>query len=229
MPHFSEIATVKLDLEYPTTLEARQKVIASSPIKQWPRFIDIDRTKREHFVMLNLIREHDILQCLPYAMCMCATPDYKDTREIEPCSLFSPNPSSHPDERYLSTMDHCACMRGQKIMCQLLFQETFSWMKHDGICNKPTCVSFKASLLSQHVSLIKLGHAFLIWPRIWEGSLCAECIPVCRSRHNQGAQNVWNQLPSIFGLRPWEELTGTGYVCFRLSMPAIDEILRDRN
>ncbi|KZP27652.1 hypothetical protein FIBSPDRAFT_1039975 [Athelia psychrophila] len=105
--HLSEIAMSKLDLEYPTTLEARRRIIASSSIP-WPRFIDIDRTKREHFLMVNIIREHDIHKYLPCAMLVCAAANPNDPREEKTWSLFSPNPAVNNDERYLSTIDHFA-------------------------------------------------------------------------------------------------------------------------
>lgn len=203
----------KLALEYPTTLEARQHIIATTSIRSWPRFIDIDQTRREHFLMVNIIREHNIHQHLPYALYICASADPKDPFEREPWSLFSPNPEKYnSDARYLSPVDHLACMRGQKIMNQLLFDETYAWLKAGDTCNRLKCAAFKSSLLLRFVSPMKLGYAFLAWAPQWEHKLCPTCITLCKNRHNYGAQNVWNQLPAIFGLPPWEELSGTKYV-----------------
>ncbi|KZP18351.1 hypothetical protein FIBSPDRAFT_594452 [Athelia psychrophila] len=214
--HLSEIAMSKLPLVYPTTLEARQHIMATSSIKRWPRFIDIDRTKRQHFLLANLIREQNILQHLPYALFMCAMPDPNDPLEEESWSLFSSNPELNDDERYLSTADHLACMRGQKILGQLLIDRTLSWMESCDTCSEQQCLVSKTGLLSFYLSPIKLGNIFHRWDPRWENMLCPGCVDLCKNINNQGAQDAWNRLPSIFGLPSWEELAGTWYLCVYL-------------
>jgi hypothetical protein len=37
-------------------------------------------------------------------------------------------------------------------------------------------------------------------------SLCRRCVDVGRQHHSEGAKRLWKELPSFFGLSPWEEL-----------------------
>ncbi|KZP18355.1 hypothetical protein FIBSPDRAFT_791982 [Athelia psychrophila] len=224
--HLSEIAMSKLALECPTTLEARQHIIESSSIN-WPRFIDIDCTRRHHFLLVNLIREHNILQYLPYALYICATPDPNDSFEEAPWSLFSPNPESNSDERYLSTADHHACTRGQKILGQLLINRTISWIESCDTCAEQQCLSFKNVLQPRYLSPIKIGYLFHTWDTTWENMLCPGCVDLCKNINDQGAQDAWNRLPSIFGLPSWEELAGTWYVYIWSSVITTDAFLTE--
>ncbi|KZP18808.1 hypothetical protein FIBSPDRAFT_584246 [Athelia psychrophila] len=140
---------------------------------------------------------------------MCAMPDPNDPLEEESWSLFSSNPELNDDERYLSTADHRACTRGQKILNQLLFDTTFSWMKSCDTCDEPQCLVSKTGLLSFYLSPIGLGNIVHRWDPRWENILCPGCVDDCKDINNQGAQDAWNRLPSIFGLPSWEELAGT--------------------
>jgi len=43
------------------------------------------------------------------------------------------------------------------------------------------------------------------WPEEWN-ELCEMCASVAKEEHDRGRREVWNELPGIFGLPPWDEL-----------------------
>ena len=97
----SKIAISKLALEFPITLQDRQHTIATSTIKNWPRFIDIRHTERGHYRVVNVLREHNALQHLPCALFVCSALDFSDQENKETWSLHSGKPSSDNDEMFL--------------------------------------------------------------------------------------------------------------------------------
>jgi hypothetical protein len=36
--------------------------------------------------------------------------------------------------------------------------------------------------------------------------LCSSCVGVGEQHHSEGTKRLWKELPSFFGLSPWEEL-----------------------
>ncbi|KZP06058.1 hypothetical protein FIBSPDRAFT_842475 [Athelia psychrophila] len=210
--HLLEIAMAKLALEFPTTLQDHQAHFPPEIvlIQSWPRFIDIRTENREHFTMVNILREQNLQRHIPYALFICAALDFQETEDSKsPWTLYSQPGSSYHDNQSLSFQDLQACTRGQKIISRLIYNETFSWTLLDANvseCGINRCHFAKAFLLSDLAWKTRLSSALSAWDSNWEEDICEGHLAAFRRRQDEGSQNIWNRLPAIFGMPPWEEL-----------------------
>lgn len=45
------------------------------------------------------------------------------------------------------------------------------------------------------------------WKIRWGKGLCSACIEEAKTIHERSRRALWDELPSIWGLPPWDELT----------------------
>lgn len=44
------------------------------------------------------------------------------------------------------------------------------------------------------------------WSDSWERGLCSNCMNIAKASHMERRQKIWDDLPEIFDLPPWDEL-----------------------
>ncbi|KAJ7605360.1 hypothetical protein DFH06DRAFT_1252913 [Mycena polygramma] len=87
----------------------------------------------------------------------------------------------------------------------------FGWLDETLVNTSPNCA------LPESCGLTKVQHSLRLWkpPGIpmsfaWnsgaELGLCRYCVAVGKKHHSDGVKRLWKELPSFFGLPPWEEL-----------------------
>ncbi|KAJ6471089.1 hypothetical protein C8R47DRAFT_1147835 [Mycena vitilis] len=47
---------------------------------------------------------------------------------------------------------------------------------------------------------------YFSWPKDAGKGLCSPCVALAKKHHSEGAKRLWKELPSFFGMPPWEEL-----------------------
>ncbi|KAJ7110798.1 hypothetical protein C8R43DRAFT_1079255 [Mycena crocata] len=86
----------------------------------------------------------------------------------------------------------------------------FKWLDED-LIQSPDCTQ------PPRCRQMKMAFSVMLWkppgklPRFsWrsavENGLCMKCIALGKKHHSEGAERLWNELPSFFGLPPWEKL-----------------------
>lgn len=126
-------------------------------------------------------------------------------------------------DRYepLAYEDQKAVVTGWHKLMTLRYSTTYKWLTADGrfplpISPSPPC-EFVAGCCGSRTKLsLELfnprEHGFQCnalhpWSATWSERMCVNCVSVCRTSHNTGRQELWEQLPAIFGLPEWSELT----------------------
>lgn len=176
------------------TLDSDTLILAVG-IENWGKSGDL-------LTLVNILRENDLLLFLPAALFKCVSRAHRGIFSL----FYSTTEIAHP---ILSMQDIQLCVQASQKIYGLQATQTFSWLHIDDPrhhCSLPACAAFK-KILCQEL-LIPPAHLnpFCLWDKSWEAWLCGECVSISRARHNEGRQNVWDQLPLIFGLPDWEEL-----------------------
>lgn len=86
---------------------------------------------------------------------------------------------------------------------------TLAWLDNAGApsCISPRqCQSSRCEIKINIWSPIPLIVGLDDWDDSWELGLCVACIALAKACHEEGRREIWDRLPSFFGLPPWEEL-----------------------
>ncbi|KAJ7629187.1 hypothetical protein DFH06DRAFT_1441715 [Mycena polygramma] len=86
----------------------------------------------------------------------------------------------------------------------------FGWLD-ETVVSSPKCA------LPESCGTTKVQYSLRLWKPpglpmrfIWDSDaelgLCRYCVAVGKKHHSEGAKRLWKELPSFFGLPPWEEL-----------------------
>ncbi|KDQ59528.1 hypothetical protein JAAARDRAFT_624217 [Jaapia argillacea MUCL 33604] len=116
----------------------------------------------------------------------------------------------------MSPDDQRRCCTGRERILSFYANSSFGWLHDDEIpeggylkcrhgsrrCRTAKLLKFAQLITSQLASLHCLG----VWDESWEDGLCLQCIEVGKGIYMASRQTLWDQLPSIFDLPPWEEL-----------------------
>lgn len=156
------------------------------------------------FRAITLARETNMLFVLPCAMAIC-------------CQSYTIhdilNGVGSPDYPHmlLSTEDQRACLSGWYDLIHMQAKETFKWLDpHMRDTLFPDCVSrarctkARARILYSMSHPISLCNPFSLF--VWEMVMCVNCTIISKVQHEKGRTNIWNDLPSFFGLPGWDEL-----------------------
>jgi hypothetical protein len=110
----------------------------------------------------------------------------------------------------LSIEDQKTCILAKGKLIRLQAVETFGWLNLPDDGQYPGCVGDCAGLkrsIFRHFWLPTPScSALQPFKQSWAKSMCATCAADSSRKHNAGREKIWNQLPSIFGMRPWVEL-----------------------
>ena len=154
--------------------------------------------------VVNLAREMNILSVLPSALYCCSA--FYTTGEI-----LGGKKRSDGSTAIMSLDDQKICLLGRDKLTRLQATETFSWLANEfeGSCLDLKCVNGRDALIGILFIWSPACRALHRRRRIWEREFCAPCVAAFADSHALGRKNIWNLLPSIFDLPPWEELLKT--------------------
>ena len=189
-------ALQRLTHDYPPTLD-RYDNIRTYLISRGD--IDLDLF---FFTIINLARKYDILSILPIAFLGLCLYCYDIKGMVDAFEKYdqSPHSLSLPDQRVL--------LKGYSSLTNKLIktQYTLGWLKdytHQECSNSRRQIAMKyLPPQPAHMALAEWEN----WKEHMKYHLCRVCISKAEEQHNEGRREVWNELPSDFGLPEWGEL-----------------------
>ena len=106
--------------------------------------------------------------------------------------------------------DQKLCILGKEKLIRKQAVETFSWLKPDRAtavdCTRDQCAQARKGLFQEMWYPTPSCGALKTWKTRWEIGMCENCAAASMQKHTVGREKIWNLLPSIFQLPPWEEL-----------------------
>lgn len=189
MTHLTTLALTRLCHDFPSTLEERDKFHSDeNRLLQPYRGIVID--------VINLARECGLFRILPAAFARC-------------CMYYTATDllrgKTRPDgsTANLSAEDRAICIIGRDRLIKLQ-TEHFGWLKNE--CDDRQCSRRRTSYLHKNWFEKASCIPFKQWAPAWDSKLCEDCKDSGKAAVAIGRQKIWDQLPSIFELPPWEDL-----------------------
>lgn len=147
--------------------------------------------------VIKLARERNLLAPLPSAYLVLSL-DHNEKLLLQ-------------NTEVLASDDQLVLYRGWREITRRQSRTTFAWLDASSdiytTCSLPArCPGSRKSITSSLFSLSPRLSAFILWNTVWEERLCAACGAIAKAAHNQGRQDMWDQLPGIYGLPGWDEL-----------------------
>jgi hypothetical protein len=198
IPQLRAEAVKRLSAEYPSTL-ANWDLSVKHPFSKLADSHGLD------FDVINLAHEIGVLSLVPAAMyCFCERDALEEVLEgvvREDGSML-----------ILSAENQRVLVRGWKILRELLHKETYKWldtqdagMFYDCV-QRVKCDTTRRKLFYDYFRGRTACCALPEWDPVDETGLCGPCVQKSKTSHEAGRVNVWNKLPSVFGLSEWDEL-----------------------
>lgn len=167
-----------------------------------------------YFDVVNLAREMRIPSLLPaafYAICVFHghVPDSIVTglTHTDICGTSVGNIS------IMSAEDQIACLIGLQKLYAKQAIESFGWIDHDADSDVAArCYQWSECELARQSIWFDISRSAISrlplerWNPIFEDGLCDACIEACKAAYAKSRKDIWNELPSIFGLPDWKEL-----------------------
>ncbi|KAF8216780.1 hypothetical protein K438DRAFT_403438 [Mycena galopus ATCC 62051] len=188
-------AVALLQSEYPTTLQEYDAMAK--------RFVSVEISPGLGFDIISLATENNILFLLPAAY-YCLLEDFS---LIE---LFDGMSRADGTVARLSDLDlrRCVIARERLLVKQCQPDYTFGWARREfGGCTKPTqCRTLRDGVLSEYSEQAEI-EALALPSDILDGfKFCAACTRHAYECIIAGRKKIWDELPDIFDLPPWDEL-----------------------
>ncbi|KAJ6519057.1 hypothetical protein C8R45DRAFT_851697 [Mycena sanguinolenta] len=190
-------AMARIIAEHPTTLE---KYDAMGPI-----FETIEMYYGIYFDVITLLSENAILTALPLAY-------YRATHMRSLDELFDKIIKADGSRASLSEADLRTCAVGHQKLFDTQFEPgyTLGWARDLEVAH---CTSLATCRSSREKLLKRYKKYYLVWALRVVGSglfqshkLCAACARCARESMIAGRKKIWEELPGVFGLPPWNEL-----------------------
>jgi hypothetical protein len=114
----------------------------------------------------------------------------------------------------LSAEDQKSLLRGWHALVENLAGQSLYWILEDAAleCEKQSCDLARKTVF---LNLFTRGHqtpdisiSVSKWDIRWEKDLCKQCRVACARLHKEGSYVKWSQLPEMFDLPDWNDLTG---------------------
>ena len=188
MTGFRADAVKRLTYEYPSTLEALDK------LDHYTRISKCESVVHELFSVMDLAKKYNIPEVLPWAFYCC-------------CCNLSVKQICSPTPPYLSREDLQTCLDGREQLLRHQAKYTFAWLHSDCLSHVVSCNAVKQSLCDKYFRPVPACVALDCWGSIWHNGLCRQCTLAAKGSHEAGRKQIWNKLPSIFGLPEWAEVT----------------------
>jgi hypothetical protein len=102
-------------------------------------------------------------------------------------------------------------VRGRDKLIQAYHDVLEGWSKERLVfpgqqCSFVSNCGHKKLLVSQSLFAITEDDISLLGPRIFDSQLCKQCLDSLAVAYEKAREELWDRLPSFFGLSPWEEL-----------------------
>lgn len=154
--------------------------------------------------IVSLARKHELLSLLPYALYCCC-------RDHTALQIRTGVQRRDRTTALLSLEDQLACLTGYQSLVRVQATTTYSWVYPNAAtyqsCRTIACTPARRSILINTFTPLPPVQGLEDWNSEWEGNgMCKYCIEVAQVAHRAGRQKLWDQLPTIFNLPPWEEL-----------------------
>lgn len=162
-------------------------------------------TTSNHFELVDLARQYGPMDILPGVLyVITATVPLKATfRGVH-------HGGKHPG---LRIEDQQSCAMAWRTLHDLEKERTFSWLYTEapnpifGACStQDQCHVARAYRLLKMVQPPTNISPFGRWDGVLGYGMCSSCVAAAQRSHQEGRQNTWEALPSIFGLPGWQEL-----------------------
>ncbi|KAF8216883.1 hypothetical protein K438DRAFT_1658392 [Mycena galopus ATCC 62051] len=192
-------AVARLTSDFPTTLQGYMTAShkgSSKAIHFYPGWI---------FDIITLARENNILSVLPSAYYWAV-----NSRNID--KLFHGVTRNDGTHASLPLADLRICLVGQQRLLKKQFQPgyTLGWARDWEFLDCANLAQCRASRQSIVTSYLDSDNAYvkaLAKPRgLGDLAFCATCAPHIKKCMAAGRQKIWEELPAIFDLPPWNEL-----------------------
>jgi len=160
------------------------------------------------FTTINLAREYNMLSILPAVFCrICSMLDIHHMVEA-----FE---ASDGTAYALSLLDQRVMIKGRYALTGTLAQRTFRWLTNEdvftSICITPQkCADKRKAFVVNYwlpTPTLSAMEPWKDWEADWATYFCKPCIAKSKRLHHVGRQQMWNELPSVFGLSVWKDLT----------------------
>ncbi|KAF7972134.1 hypothetical protein HWV62_18864 [Athelia sp. TMB] len=185
---------------FPTTLQDQDRIVQAA--ESVLAAFDHEVERGDLLALANVIRENELLLCLPFALYLCVLQDAHSTTSV----FFAPPGTSTP---ILSLADIQRCAAAKESLRRLAALELFPWLHQDYkhfFCTRTWCTDAKTRLAGQLLYPLPPCSSFEQWHDSWADGLCARCAIDAHARYNKGRQAIWDQLPAMFGLPDWADL-----------------------
>ena len=190
-------AVKRLSYEYPSSL----KEFDESYIMPWKK---ITFEKGITFSVANLAQEIGLTSILPAVFYrICASNDF-----IE--EVLDGERGEIGQQLTLSSDWQRICVLARERLLEMQHNQTFRWAadgpsyqcKRRDKCDIESMKVFR-QIFRNKPSCIALDP----WKTKYEKGFCSLCVARFKEIHDVGRLNIWNQLPSVFGLPGWDELS----------------------
>lgn len=115
------------------------------------------------------------------------------------------------DEYRLALDEIKAYAIGFEFLMEKQTELTFGWLHntiaHHGGQSRTCTTASKQALQARLFPINKpTCRALDPWDESWNAVLCSGCIQQAKQMHREGREEIWAELPQIFGLPGWNEL-----------------------
>jgi hypothetical protein len=156
------------------------------------------------FQIINLAREANVPELLPFAFYLCAR---------LPTNLVLNGTSA----AVLSWKDRAICLAGRAEL--LHAQRTISYSPFIDIQQSASCETRPSPCVSKIPATTRIAWERRIFVEIhtleicssmpMKRHVCTPCVEHAMLQHREGCEQVWNMLPGIFQLGSWEDIRKT--------------------
>ncbi|KAJ7151984.1 hypothetical protein C8R46DRAFT_1357602 [Mycena filopes] len=187
-------ALARIAFSFPTTLEE----FLNSDKNESILFKDALGISRSLGIVVNtvvIVRELDLLHLLPAAFWLLST---------------TPERLAEDDAGLLLASDKRTFLLAAQPLRVAYADYLFGWLD-ESVVSSPDCSMPQTCRTAKTRYSLKLWRPpglrlRISWQPSAEKGLCSSCITVAKKHHRDGQKRLWKELPSFFGLPPWEEL-----------------------
>ena len=187
----SDEGKAKLHCAYESTLKVTARISSSQngTLSLFPRIADGDP---HNFQIMNLLREMDLQDSLPFAMCHCTIT----------CPLIAiVNGYKCNDTVYSLSQENLRSFILMKDILENLRTRLAQTLRvSNGCVVQSSCACHVHRLWSDEGTI---GQPFGPWRQEWDKLFCDACRSDLSRWRNSAIQNAWNQIPTPFGFEPW--------------------------
>ncbi|KAJ6589885.1 hypothetical protein DFH09DRAFT_218192 [Mycena vulgaris] len=195
-----------LTVENPMTLQEYDARILHNHNRSIPTPPRIAQYPGVLFDIITLARENDILTVLPSAY-------YRALLAHDWTSLFDGIPRGDGTRAILPPIDQRAFILGREriLHAQCANGNTFGWLRswssRVGCSNPIPCTAWRDKICDMFLTLPRLwAIPDAATMRTWRVWLCPSCARHVEKSLSEGRIRMWEALPGIFDLPPWNEL-----------------------